>query len=281
MKKLLFSALVVASSFAYETVSVMPYASIIDYSGGTDKKVGKLAGVYISDYKNNKKVEIDVEHSLFQYPDSARKYNQTDATLIFNNYQYGQNEKIGIHNIWTYSKTKNYYGEYVKDRGYSYTLIAGYNYYKVPKVNYGANIYFSKYENGNVYQVTPKAGYTIYKPNIGTVYLESSVDYIRITKGLNTRKNNFTDLNIKIQNFNKYATISLEDSFGRRMYKVANDGFVVYNLADEYKNRVSLSVSRKIVNNTIVKLEFSHTKFLHNNENAQANGYVLSFLKTF
>jgi hypothetical protein len=272
MKRMFLLSGVVALGFAYSTSVVMPYGSYIDYSGSS-KDDAKLGGVYYSYYKWPFKVEMDGELLNINYKNKIPDWKQRDFTFK-TNYFYQQNWafNVGIHNVWT--------KQYSDDYKYNKVFFGGIDYYKYLKFNGGIDYYYSDYSDFNVNQVSPKIGFNFgnYYSKIGSFYLEGKYNYIHISKNNIAPKTNYNNFDLKLQNFKGYWTTTLKTTLGKFAYKVANDGFVVYNTGDEYKYGYGLSVNYtfKKINN--IKFSFERDKF---DENAYSNIYLLSYSRAF
>ena len=275
MKKLL-SIAVIASLGISANINLMPYANYLNYSGSTTKKDGGLAGIYGSYLKSPFKIEMDVEATKLKYNNNTPNYNQHDFTLV-GSYFYKNNLtfRAGIHNIWV-NQADN-------DASYQKVLFSGVDYYQYLKYNVGVNVYYSTYRHFNVSQITPKAGYNFgnYYSDAGSFYAEIKADYIHISEANYAPKQHYTDVDMKLQNFKGPWTTTLNFSGGKNAYKVANDGFVVYNLGDEYKYSGGLSVNYKFQKTNNIKVSFSRAKFAENNKDAYSSSYGLSYLKSF
>jgi len=276
MKKLLLSIAVVGGLYAAQT-TVMPYGGYLHFSNSVKDK-GYVVGVY-GNYNVEGKpmsIELDGEYTHIKYKYSLPSYNQKDLTLIGHYYQ-GTNYayKLGVHGLHV-SQAGN-------DEKNDYIVIGGVKYYKYLQYNGGADIYYSKYKHFKVYQLTPIVGYNFgdYNSANGSFYIEGRVDLIRISKSGYTPKQNYADLDLKLSNFKGPWTTTLKASIGKNAYKVANDGFVVYNLGDEYKNAYGVEVNYKLDKFSNVKVGVDVNKFLENDQTAKSAVYSCSYLRAF
>ena len=221
MKKLLSVALITVAGFAAD---IMPYGAYLDYSSNALKDKGYVLGVYGSFTTQPYKFEIDAEHTNIKYKSSTNldDWKQNDLTLIGNFYQ-GSNYayKAGIHNIWAKQGGESEYDK---------VFILGAMYYEYLKYNVGADVYYSDYKGFHVSQFSPKIGFNFgdYNSYEGSFYLEGKYNYIHVSNNM-ANKSNYSNFDLKLQNFNGPWTTTLDASLGKNAYKVANDGFVVYN----------------------------------------------------
>lgn len=273
MKKILLLSGVAAVGFAYSVFSVMPYGSYIDYSGSS-KDNAKLGGIYYSYYKFPIKIEMDGEYLNINYKNNIPDWKQRDFTFK-TDYFYQKNWlfNVGIHNFWV-KQYDNYH--------YNKVLFGGIDYYKYLKYNVGFDYYYSDYRGFYVSQITPKVGINFgnYYSEIGSFYLEGKYNHIHISKENIAPKINYNNFDLKLQNFKGSWTTTLKTTFGKFAYKVANDGFVVYNTGDEYKYGYGLSVNYNFDKVNNIKISFERDKF-NNNGDAYSNIYLLSYSRAF
>jgi len=146
---------------------------------------------------------------------------------------------------------------------YDYVAFAGVGYYEYMKFDADFNVYFSDYEETNVVQFSPSYGYSFgnYYSKFGSFYLKGTLNYIKLSDSDAAAKSSYTNVDLKLDNYNGTWVTSLEASLGKSAYKVANDGFVVYNLGEEYKNSYALSVGKKLKNGDFVSAKVSYSEF--------------------
>jgi hypothetical protein len=276
MKKMLLLSSVVALSFAYSSSVVMPYGSYIDYSSKSLKDKAKLGGVYYSYYKWPVKIEVDGEILKIDYKYGIPDWKQRDLTLK-GNYFYERNWvfNLGVHNLWV--------KQYNDDYDYSKVFFAGFNYYKYLRCNGGVDYYYSDYNGFNVYQLTPKFGFNFgnYYSEMGSFYAEAKYNYIHISKKDIVPDDTYNNFDLKLQNFQGPWTTTLKTTFGKFAYKVANDGFVVYNTGDEYKYGYGISVNYNFDKINNIKLSFERDKSEENNNDVFANVYGIYYSRAF
>ena len=278
MKKLLSIAALITLGFSYTTIS--PYGSFIHYSDKTVKDKAYDGGVYLSCFKSPFKIEIDGEYLDLKYKNSSNinDYLEKDLTLI-GNYFIGFNYKIkaGIRNMYINQKYNN--------DSYDKVLIAGILYYKYLKYNMGIDYYYSTYDGFHVNQITPHFGINFgnYYSNIGSFYLNTSINFIKISDKVvaNTPDDSYINTDISLTNYKGPWATTIKTSLGKNTYKVANGGFVVYNLGEEYHYSYGLDISYKINKKSSLKIGFNRSKFEENNKNAFSNVYVASFTYNF
>ncbi len=273
MKKTLLLSVIASLSLA---ATIMPYTSYMTYNNSTKDKA-YLAGMYMSDFKLPFKYEIDLEGLKLKYKNkyNIADYNERDLTFVLNYFRgYNYIYKFGIHNIFIDQSGSN--------DTYDKVLFTNFLYYKYLKYNVGASYYFGSYDGFNTNQVTLKGGYNFgnYYSKIGSFYTELKANFIKISdkNKAYTNKDNYQNFDIKLQNFNGAWTTTLKYSTGKNAYKVANNGFVVYNLGSEYKSVEGIDINYKFAKTNNIKIGFSHSSF---DTDSSSNSYLLSYAKSF
>jgi len=277
MKKLSLVAFLATLGFS-ANINMMPYGGYIDYSSKALKDNGIIGGVYLSYFESPFKLELDAEATKITYKDNTPDWKQKDLTGVFHYYEgYNWDFKVGIHNIFI-DQDRN-------DNNYNKVLFGGILYYEYLKYNVGIDYYYSDYDGFNVSQITPKVGFNFgdYNSLIGSFYTEIKVNYINISDKdkAGTPKDNYTNVDLKLQNYQGKWMIEIYGSLGKNAYKVANDGFVVYNLGEEYKNSAGVNANYYFDKTMSFKFGFSRSKYEVNNNNAYANIYTISLSKSF
>ncbi|MEO1923139.1 MAG: hypothetical protein ABGX25_01320, partial [Nautiliaceae bacterium] len=244
------------------------------------KDKGYVFGVYGNYFFPKHKIEFDAEHTKIKYKEDTNidDWKQNDFTIIGHFYQgYNLAYKAGIHNIWV---------KQGDDSKYDKVFILGILYYKYLKYNAGIDLYYSDYEdNGGfkIIQVSPKVGFNFgnYYSKIGSFYTEVKYNHIHLNKDNITPKDNYSNVDMKLQNFQGPWTTTLNLSFGKSAYKVANDGFVVYTTGDEYKYSAGLSVNYAISKKESIKVGYIKSKYNNGSSNCYSNVYTLSYSRAF
>jgi len=277
MKKILSIALITSFSLA-AGFTIMPYGAYIDYSKNTVKDYGYVGGIYFSKFKSPFKIELDAEATKITYKDKYNipDWNQQNLIGVVHFYRgYNWDFKIGINNIFI-DQDNN-------PDNYDAVYFGGILYYKYLKYNVGVDYYYSKYDDFHVNQITPKVGVNFgnYYSDIGSFYFETKVNYIRISGTSGAKKDNYTNVEIKLQNFQGKWMTELHADLGKNAYKISNGGFVVYNLGEEYKYSGGIEVNYYINRFNSIKVGFNRSKFEENNKDAYSNIFVASFTRYF
>jgi len=277
MKKLLSIALLASFGFS-SSLTIMPYGSYLNYSNKALKDNAVIGGVYISYFKSPFKIEIDPETTHINYKGTTPDWDQEDLTTVFHYYKgYNWDFKIGMHNLFINQNNTS--------DNYDRVLFGGILYYKYLKYNTGIDYYYSQYDHFHVNQITAKAGVNFgnyYSPN-GLFYLETKINYIKISDSnrAGSNKDNYTNVDLKLQNYQGKWMTEIHGNLGKNAYKVADDGFVVYNLGEEYKYSAGLDINYYIDKTMSIKVGFDRSKYEVSNNNAYSNAYVISFTKSF
>jgi len=275
MKKFLSVALLAAMGFG-ANFTVMPYGAYINYSKNSLKKHAYTGGFYTAYFKFPMKLELDAQSSAIEYRNNIPDWDQQDVTLV-GHYYIGRHwdVKLGIHNIFIEQNNN--------PDNYDKVFLGGISYYKYLKYNMGVDYYYSSYDHFHVNQITPKFGINFgnYYSAAGSFYFETKVNYIKISGNSGAKKDNYTNVGMKLQNYHGKWMTELHGNVGDNAYKVAKDGFVVYNLGEEYKNSAGIAINYYISRTVSFKAGFDRSEFETNNKNAFSNVYSISFIKYF
>ena len=277
MKKLLFIALLSTLGFSYTLV--MPYGAFIDYSDDTIKDIAYDGGVYIDAFKFPFKIELGGDYLKIRYKKNlVSDYYEKDLTAI-GHYYIGNNYEIkaGIRNM--------YIDQNGNDDKYDKVLIGGILYYKYLKYNLGLDYYYSTYDNFDVKQFTSHFGFNFgnYYSSEGAFYFDMKLNFIKVSDRIkaNTKHSNYIDGDISLSNYQGPWTTTIKASYGKNVYKVANGGFVVYNLGEEYKYNVGINISYKLNRVSALTIGYTNTHFKESNKNAYSNSYLISYSISF
>jgi len=278
MKKLLSIALLASLGFS-ATITVMPYGAYVDYSNKALKDNAIIGGLYFSYFDSPFKIELDPEYTHITYKYNIPNWNQEDLTGVFHYYEgYNWDFKVGMHGIFV-----NQIGNNDK---YDKVFFGGIKYYKYLKYNMGIDYYYSDYKNFYVNQITPEIGFDFgdYYSMLGLFYTEIKLDYIKLSENDSFNRKNYTDVDLKIQNYHQGpCMVELFGSLGKNAYKVANNGFVVYNTGEEYKYNAGININFYLSKSLSVKIGFSRSKYTlqNSNEDVFSNTYVASISQSF
>lgn len=284
----------VIATFGFSaTYTAVPYLGYISYSKKSQKDYGIIGGVYGSCYFKHFKIEADAEHTYLSYKSYSKyikytklasdkvfynnnDYKQSDLTAIF--HMYIKNKlafKIGTHSLFIDQKNNN-------DK-YDSVFIAGIQYYRYLKCNAGVDFYKSSYDGYNVKQYSPYVGFNFgnYYSQNGSFYLKGQVDFIHISDKAVTGRQNYRNYEISLSNYIKNWTTTIKADFGKNAYRVANGGFSVYNLSEEYKNSFGINVKYGIDKKSALSAGLTYSNFEENGINADSMVYLLSYTRAF
>ena len=271
MKKILLTGIIGCTLLF--AVDVTPYAALISYDKQTDKKNAYIAGVYFSNFYKQYKIENDIEYLDLSYNTTSdyKEYHWTFVVNYFKGYDYKY--KLGIHNIfsrtpntYTYSVGTRTYKKTEYNNNYDFVLFGGIMFYKYLKYNYGVDFYYSNHSSTDVYQITPYYGFNFgdYYSNIGSFYFQTKFNYINLSDNAAPKKNYF-NFDIKLQNFKGAWITTLKASLGKTAYKVADNGFVVYNLGEEYSSVYSIDIGKKLSKRNFISFSAGISNFTESN----------------
>jgi len=273
MKKSLALALL-TSSFLHaapaSTNTFSAYSGLIDYTD-SNKDTGWFAGIFYENASVNNKIELNYERTEIDYLSSVR---QADSTLE----DVEQNDFTAV---WTHYFAKNYLfragGHYIdtNDKGTDegYVLFGGLKYYEGYTFDMGVDFYYSDYTNFvhvdgtkglTLYQIEPSIGYAFgdYKSNIGSFYAKAYYTFIdpdEVDDGL--LEDTYHSGGVILKHFKGNWTNELGGWVGKQAFAVRNEGFTVYNLAEERQGGFHLSSMYAFSKNTSLKAQYAYESF--------------------
>jgi len=277
MKKVLMSVATAGALFA-QNLSFMPYGAYINYSDSI-RDDAYILGLYGSDKVDRLLLEGGLEYMHIDYkPSAAQDYYKQSTLTMMGTYYYQNNWafKGGVVNIW--SKTDQ------SSTNYDNVFKLAAQYYEYLKYNIEGALYYSNYDNFDVYQGTLKAGqnFLIEEFANNSFYIEAGINQIRISKKGYAPKQNYTNFDLRFDIYDPAWMASFKASMGKSAYKVANDGWIVYNLGEEYKYSVGVQWTYYIDRSSSLKVGYTRSKFNENTpKDSNADVFLLSFARAF
>ncbi len=273
MKKLLSIALL--STLGFSANLLKPYFSYIDYSNESIKDKAYNGGIYFNYFKTPFKLEADFANLNISYKDNTPDYNENDVTLVGNYFFENFKVKLGIRNMFIEQDNNS--------NSYDKVLFGGVLYSKNLDYNMGVDYYYSDYDNFHVNQITPHFGVYCgdYNSYMGSFYMSINLNFIYLSRKVVTNKDRYVNADLSLTNYQGPWATTLSTSLGKSAYKVANGGFVVYNLGEEYHYTFGADVSYKINRQSSVKIGYSRSRFEENDKKAYSNVYKASFAYNF
>jgi hypothetical protein len=237
------------------------YGAYIHFSDSPLKEDGWSATAYAGiGYRKQHDLELGVTRSHLDY-EIGDDLDQTDLTVAYTNKGILSDRialRLGFHYIWAD-------GDDLTDRG---GIVFGKAVYFVPKKwNAGLEVTYSIYDHSDVdlrvLQLVPQAGYSLLdSESAGTLSVEGRIYIIRKNEeigiedtgsgrgrgrggGGGTGENRLTtDTLFSFELTLRYGydpfDIRLSGWAGKQVFAVKSDGFVVYNLADEYRGGLEI-----------------------------------------
>ena len=289
MKKLAVSVALSLSLFADSNI-LLPYGGYIDYSGTTQRDNAFVVGLYGSTYKSPFKLELAVEHMRMTYTDDTPTYKQNSLAALAHFYR-GYN--------WDFRFGTNLFFVNQGDRDETQKVfIAGATYYQAYDYNFAADLYYSDYNDFHVWQVSPKIGKTLggRQSSQEYYYIEAGMDYISVSDNA-AKQDNYITFNAKLQSFKGPWTTTIFGNVGKNSFRVAQTGFEVYNLGEEYRYSLGVSVARALGAKSSLRLSFTHAsfyetryfdtfgfmqkKFTETNNDVSSNAFIVSYTRSF
>jgi uncharacterized protein YjbI with pentapeptide repeats len=295
MKKIILAA---AATSLFAT-SFSPYFGYIKYDNSA-KDFANFGGVYFSKFSSPYKVELSGSY-LYQKNSDGTNYKQTDLTAVLTYYKgYNWLFRGAVHNIFytgdkvltsteatNLTSTRNVPTKVTTTQTQSTTeydnlFYLGALYYKYLKYNVGVDVYYGNYSSVKTTQVTLRAGKNFgnYYSKVGSFYAQAKLNYIMLSNKETTPKDNYTNVDFKLENFKGAYTTTLKASVGDIAYKASEEGMVVYNSADVYKYSFGLKLSKAVTKTETLAISYDYAKFSENGT-ATSNTIMLSYFKVF
>jgi len=278
MKKV-FAGSILAAGLLYAAVDVvMPYAAYVDYQDSQRDNM-YIVGLYGANGFGAKSLEWSVSYAYIDYIKDveADYHKQLDATLM-GSYEYtpGWVIKAGLHNIWS-----------KKDRGstnYDPVLKLGLMHYTHGKNLIEGDIYVSSYDDFDVYQGTIRYGeyFSVEDLPRKRLYFETALNQIIISDEGYAPDDNYTNIDLKLDIIERRWSAGLFASLGKAAYKVAQEGWIVYNLGEEYQYILRGEYRYRLQNGSTLKVGLVHAEFDEMGySGASSNALTFAYITSF
>jgi len=279
--KIIFLGLMVSLMLHAES-NMMVYGGSLDYSDSS-KDDGWFAGAYFKQSWSANSLELAYDRTEISYVDAnVSNLKQNDFTVIWTHY-LGDNylTRFGGHYIDS--------NDDPSDEGFS--VYAGLKYFDGYFFDAGVDLYYSNYTNYvsedlmtkglDVIQIEPSVGFSFgdYSGSIGSFYTKIYYDYIRPDNdGFSRLRNDYHSAGLLLTNFNGKWTTVLGGWIGKQVFAVRKEGFVVYNLSEEYKGGAEISVHYAFSGQLGIKVQYGYGKFKEINYDDASSDALSGFL---
>lgn len=262
MSKLLkvISILFLTASVYAQSFTIMPYYMPINYSNSGVRENSSLTGIYTAWQMDlNHTVEFAVDYSNLQYFYDFQ-IDQYDFTFVYTNESIPEwRFRIGAHHISS--------DDELTDK--SFVVFGGISTYRFRSWDASVNAYYSSYSDyePSLYtiQLSPSFGLTYSFNRLHGLHLKSEANFILLSDSIQNSKKNFFSVKETLTYYNDRLSISAYALFGKQMFSVRQDGFLVYNVADIMKTGFGASITYSFSPSFFLKAGFEHDSF---NENA-------------
>ena len=278
MRKLTLAALAATAVLAQESY-VMPYVSYTDYEDSI-RDDAIMAGIYGSKSDGIVTLEGAVGSMYIDYkPGTGRRYHrQLDVTLM-GTYYHERNWAVkgGIHNIWSKSD--------LRGTNYDPVLKLGLMYYVYGQYNIEGDLFFSDYDDFNVYQLRLKYGeyFSIEEFPQKSFYFEGAVNQIHVSESGYAPKDDYTNVDLRIDMLEATWSVGVVASLGKAAYKVDKEGWIVYNLGEEYTYNIGVEYNHNMGRDASFRLSVARSKFKEADspDSSYANNFTLFYIRAF
>jgi len=277
-KAIAMSAILCGALFGAKNMVLMPYASYVDYDDSTRNSM-YIFGIYGAKGDGKRGIEWALDYAYIDYNKKAEMdyHRQFDATLM-GSYEYSPTWvlKGGIHNIWS-----------KKDRGstnYDPVLKLGLMHYTYGKNVMEGDIYLSSYDDFDVYQLRLRYGEYFRVPEFAakTFYFETALNQIHISDEGYAPDDNYTNIDLKLDIIEPKWSVGLFASLGKAAYKVGQEGWIVYNLGEEYQYILRGEYRYRLDKRTTLKVGLVHSEFDEMGySGANSNALTFAYIKAF
>ncbi|WP_038056104.1 hypothetical protein [Thermodesulfobacterium hydrogeniphilum] len=218
------------------------YGTYLDYSGSKLKDNGYAVTGYLSIGDGiNHNIQIGIASTHINYKNNYSDLDQQDFTFAYSNTnQILKNHSftLGIHYIES--------DDDLTDHGCTLFFDGTYLNYKNNEFKWsgGLGIYYSNYDeliSFDVLQLTPHATFKIFSDyQKGGLYLDALGYYIYVDRSnkIGIDESNYYSLEGDLRYYYGKYDFKIGGWIGQQVFAVKNNGFVVYNLKEEYKGGI-------------------------------------------
>ena len=278
MRGPILTLLLVANlTLAQSRLDLMPYTGRIDYSNTITKQDSTIAGVYAYYNKGGEHtLEGDLSWTRIHYDSSTLSHvDQMDLTALYTNTQIlDWKWRLGLHHIQSDDNPTE-----------GTVLFGGLHHYEPLRFSRGVDLYLSRYADYspglNVAQFTGTWSRYLSKPKDSILQIQGH--YIYLDEEIGFDQKNFFSLGASLIYPWNHWTFQGFGWTGHQAFGVQKDGFVVYNLAEEHKGAVGLSMQYAVTSTSNLKLEVAEEWFkeLGQSNSSKALKYILYWQHTF
>ncbi len=294
--------IVVLVFFAIELCAqniLIPHMGSVDYANSSKDK-GWFTGIYYQTYMEEDYWEFSYERTEISYIDqSLGDLKQNDFTAVWTRYT-DKNTLIraGGH----YIDSNEAPGDQV------FIVFAGIKYFEGYDFDMGADAYYSSYSKYtydtnstltgrgessfsgahskrnkglDMLQLTGSIGlgFGDYLSVWGSFYTKFHYDYIRpVTENGELLQDDYHSAGCILKNFNGSWTTEIGVWFGKQVFAVRNNGFMVYNLAEEHTGGMHASMHYKFEKQLGLRVEIVNENFREAGFNDASSQSVLGVL---
>ncbi|MCF8260069.1 MAG: hypothetical protein K9J12_04790 [Melioribacteraceae bacterium] len=252
MRRILISLMLLSGLvFSQSEILVMPYYMPIQYHDSDYRKGSYLLGIYSSlelDLDNSLEIELDYTKLSFINNVSLK---QKDVTIAFNNLSIPDWKfRAGLHYIIS--------DDSFTDKGF--TVFGGVGTYRFNSWDAFVSVYYSDYKNYqpgiNVFQVSPKFGYTFKLSRNKGIYASVTGHLINLSEELNLGGKKYNSGEINATYFEDMISLNVFFWFGEQVFAAKKDGFLLYNVNEVYKGGYGLSAQYELTSSSFIKLTY-------------------------
>ncbi len=245
------------------------YATYINFNNSSIRNDGWAGTAYfdIGDGLHNS-LELGFSETFIDYIKSS-DLNQIDFTIVYSNInQLIKNHifRFGFHYIDS--------DDPLTDNGKIFYFKS--TYFQYNRWNTGLELDYSDYKANSdisVFQIRPHFGF-YFSSFHRRFYSESRLFFIiKKEKG----SDNYYSFEQVFSFYIGHLNFILSGWFGKQIFAVKNDGFVVYNLSDRYLGGLLFEVGYKLTNNIYTTINYNYQRLRHIINNEKVGQSIITF----
>jgi len=260
-------------------IDAVSYYGYADYGSQSIKKHSHLTGVYgYLGLGLRHLFEGEVDYTRITYRSRA-VLRQWDYTLTYSNFS--------IRN-WKFRVGGHYMTGQDPWADNAWLTIAGAHYYVPYKWDAGVDFYYSRYgkyepQKLAIQQLTPHLGVNVWTNQRLTVRSDLRGYYIRLGEEVGLQDRDFYSGEARLSLYAGRWTYALFGWGGRQTFAVRNDGFTVFNLAEEHRGGYGGEIKFAFTQKAALTARVSHEKLKDFwwNDSTNSVTYVLMLGVTF
>jgi hypothetical protein len=257
MKKIILGSVLCFNLIHADVSTIKPYTASISYDSNVNNSIkdkGLLSGVYYTRGNLDYLLELDVAYTNIEYKDSTANddIKQVDMTLIYSKFYKDYMLKGGLHYLNTTDTAL----------GNGITLIAGISKYAwkyYDKMTSGVDLYYTKYSEANVAQLSP---YFVYSKAININTRNNVAVKVNYVYADTYTQKDYMSLELTDTLFYKKFTLTTKAFYGEMKSGILDGGFTIFNTKDLIKSSYSMKLGYSVNKNLSFEAGYAVNNFV-------------------